>query len=437
MTMHWLFDRFHATLAHLRERGVSPWQPLVVIAMVLVVFGGLSLISTATPKQEAEPLTDLFAGRTLTPSELDRVEAALGHAILEDHQLVDSRIMIPARLRGKYLAALQEAKALPPSFHVPTYEAIQETPWIENPRQRSQRLHLAMEKAATIAINQLPDVLESFVRIDVTTDNSLYRKTKASAVVGVKTPPDRPLNEHGFRVIQAMLLNFKAGLTADAITITDLTTGTFFRGSMDEQSPEALALLRQADQERSWRARLSAAIAFAPRAKLIVSVIPASSKADRDQVRCSISIPLDAEAGESAAAKLDRENRLRQQIQSAILPLIPHQGEQVDELIAVTVFDTPTPAVARHGHWQRLARSPNLLAAALIALAGVTSLFLLRTPVNTTTGPDPGPELKIFEASQQGETEPDELAAEQLVAMATENPEAVAESLTDFIDRAS
>ena len=359
--------------------------------------------------------------------------------MLSDYIFENGRIRVPTVKRGQYLSAIREAKALPQSFHVPTEEAISNSTWIENSRQRSQRLHHALEKEARLAICALPGVLDAFVHIDVVSDGSLYRRTKATAVVGVKTRPEQPLDEQAFRAIQAMLMNFKAGLSPESVTITDLTSRNFFLGSMDSQTPEAIASLRKADLERAWKQKLVSAISFVQDAKLTVNVVPTKDALQAESVRCSISVPRATYASQSLASKTQQEKDVRHRIQSALLPLIPHQGESVDDLIAVTVFDR-VDTVLPSNRWQRLATSPNLLATLLVAVAGVMTLLLMRNPHHkqSVLAVDEPSGLRIYEGQDAKEhTELGSEVTEQLQAIVAEDPNSVAESLSDFIDRAS
>lgn len=431
-------DRFFEKLDGWRKSASQGWTAQSAAVILLLALAMLALFAMQPSGSPRNAWTDLFSGRDLTSSELEQIEAALGESMLSEYRLENGRIRVPANQRGPYLSAIREAKAIPQSFHVPTDEAISNATWIEDFRQRSQRMHHALEKEARLAISALPGVIDAFVHIDVVADESLYRRTKASAVVGVKTGIDRPLDEQSFRTIQAMLLNFKSGLSPEAVTITDLTTGICFRGSMDNQLPEAIAALRKADLERTWQQKLASAISFVQDAKLTVHVRTADEARQIESIRCSVSVPRTAPADESLASKVQLEKDIRHRIQSALLPLIPHQGERVDDLIAVNVFDQASQAIDTHSRWRRLATSPNLLATILVAVAGLMTLLLMRNPRSSAASVDePPPHLKIYEGQEPDHNELGDDATDRLHAIVAEDPHAVAESLSDFIDRAS
>lgn len=432
------FDQVLEKLKGLRTQFSESWN--VQATAILLLVGCAALAFVAVQKRDSkDSLTILFAARNLTPSQMERIEAALGEALLSDYVVDNGAIRVPAEKRGQYLSVILEAKALPQTFHSPTQEAIDNASLIETSRIRSQRLHFALEKEARLAICELPGVLDASVHIDVATDRSIRMQTQTTAVVGVKTSPESPLDEQAFRMIQAMLVNFKAGLTADAVTITDLTTRNFFRGSMDSQPPEALASLRKADLERAWRQKLAAAISFAPEAQLAVRVIPTEDGRAAQSVYCSVSVPRDSTADELATTNAQTETAVRHRIRSALLPLIPQENENanLDEIIAVTVFDREVTAEAfAPASW--LSHSSNLLAVTLLGIAGVMALFLLKSPSRPRVAEEMAPSLRIYEGQEAyGAAEFGVAPSEHLRAIVADDPDAVAESLSDFIDRAS
>ena len=407
-----------------------------VAVVSLLVLALLALLIVPRNGESVKLTSDLFPDQRLTTIEIQRIETALGQTQLANYQVKEGSICVPQALRGAYLAAIAEAGALPDFFHGPTDDAISNASVMETSLQRSQRLHHALEKEARLAICALPGVLDAFVHIDVGTDSSLHRKTKATAVVGVKTTDDQPLDEQSFRTIQAMLLNFKTGLTPDSVTVTDLTSRRFFRGSIDQQSPAAVATMRKADLEHQWIRRLASAISFVPDAHLTVNVVPSTDGSRAESVTCSISIPQAISDDRSDSENDQFEENLRRRVQAAVLPLLPRQNERVDDLIAVTVFDQhqlTASAVSTNSHL----KSTNLLALVLIAIAGLMALLLIRNTFRTPPR-EASAQLRIYEEQDSGT---DNLArssaSEHLQTMAAEDPRAVAASLSDFIDRAS
>ena len=122
-------------------------------------------------------------------------------------------------------------------------------------------------------------------------------------------------------------------------------------------------------------------------------------------------------------------------MQSAILPLIPPGEAGVDEVIAVTVFESPGTA-STSLPWA--VNSRNLIAAGLFGAAALVFLLFLRTGnTQRVVREEVSPNLRIYEGHDAVDAADPNEPEHQLKAFAAEDPAAVAESLTDFIDRAS
>jgi len=427
-------DRAFQTIRQFGTNVFPSWNVQTVSIVVLLALAVIALFATQKQSKPSS-LTDLFAGRALTPHELDEIEAALGNAVLADYRLENGIISVPVEKRGQYLSAIREANALPQSFHMPTEEALNNASVIETSSQRTQRFHHATEKKARLAICALPGVLDAYVHFDAVADQSYRRDPVSTAAVGVKTARGQQLNEQSFRAIQAMLLGFKAGLTLETITVTDLTSGEFFRGTIESQSVETIRAMRKADLERTWQRRLLSAIPFTPNAKLSVQVIPTEDALDTAAVFCSVSVPRDRYPNEAPATTKQSEAAIRHRVQSAILPLIPHNNGNIDEVIAVTVFESPETAA---GSVPWAANPQSLIAAVLFGAAALVLLVLLRNgSPKRVVQEELAPSLRIYEGYESNDAHEPNQPDEQLRAFAAEDPTAVAESLSDFIDRAS
>lgn len=394
-------------------------QLLAIVALLTLAF--VALFTSQNQLEPTERITDLFHGRQLSDEEIEYVEVALGGAALTDYRIDGRRIQVPSQKRAEYMAVISDAKALPRSFHSLKEDAIKSASLIETSGHRSQRLHHALEQEARLAICALPGVVDAFVHIDSKVDNSFRSETRQTAVVGVKSSPVQPLDEQAFRTIQAMLLGFRAGLKPEDVTIADLTSGHFFRGSLDLQTSQSLLDIRKADLARKWKNRILAAIPFAPDAQVNVRILADEEGTQAVSVTCSVSIPRLELVGQSEA-------QMRKKLQSAIMPIIPKSTSTPDEAVAVTFLDGPQLAQAS------LPISPGLILALLCgAAAGLLTVLMLtgsREPQDEEVG------LRIFDGDKEGASTID-LGEAELRELAKQDPRAIAESLSAFIDRAS
>ena len=80
----------------------------------------------------------LFGGDSIATPTLQKMEAAFGKAGLNGFTIEGGRVKVPHSQRAAYLAALADAKALPPNFGDKSGEA-GDGNMFESPRQREQR----------------------------------------------------------------------------------------------------------------------------------------------------------------------------------------------------------------------------------------------------------------------------------------------------------
>lgn len=413
-------------------------QTLSIVALLVIAVVAMTFLQQpfAPAKQD-----DLFAGRRLTPTELQCVEAALGKAELTQYSIQDGIIRVPRDQRAKYFAALQDADSLPHSFNGPTTLAIEATSMFESPRTTQQRMHHALEQEARLAICELSGIEDAFVFFDEKTDRStsLHQKKTLTAVVGVRTSQQADLQT--YQVIRDMMLGFKADLTPADITITDLTERRAIRGSFEESDSYQVQSLARQSLERQWKQKVEGALAFVQNAVVNIRVVPNSMSTEAQSVRVSVGIPSTyLDQLPSSSNPETAISRTRQKIQSTLRPLLPDSESPVEELVAVNVFNViDQPLVASTSVASRV--FPWFLIAACL-----TSIALLILLVGGGRKPQAKPHsLRVYEAddgaTQHNEPTHPPVAESnreaKLRAYVADDPSAAAKSLSDFIDRAS
>lgn len=442
------------SLQHVLERarhlvGSVRWNTQTIALLLLACLALIGILAIQQPLADSAHVA-LFDGRRMTPSDLQRIEAALGKTDLEQCVVRNGQICVPSQQRGKYLAVLEEANALPESFHSPTAAALNAGGAFETSLKSKQRMHHALEQKARFAICQLRGVEDAFVYFDEKADRlSLRQKQQTTAVVGVHTSSaHQPLDLQTLKAIREMLLGFKANLTKEDITVTDLGTGESYRGSLAESGASYQTLARKG-LEREWKERVVAALAFVPEAQVNVRVDPASNAMEAQAVSVSIGIPSTYVARiRPDAASAQQEivvSDLRKKIQSTVLPLLPTvaDGLSKHEPVTVNVFDVVADERTGFAH-SRI--STSLLTLGLIIAFLISGAFLFlslgqpREPaevsqlrVYTSTHDEPSPQ----EHPQHVADEEPQGSATKLRAFVEEDPAAAAQSLSDFIDRAS
>src|SRR6476620_4265324 len=109
-------DFLYKAIAQLSElfRSMTPGARItagLLLAVVVVSVGYLFQHGSSGPD------TYLFGGEPISSGQLDRIESAIAKAGLSDFQREGFRIRVPAGQQAKYLAAVADAGALPPSMN--------------------------------------------------------------------------------------------------------------------------------------------------------------------------------------------------------------------------------------------------------------------------------------------------------------------------------
>ena len=413
----------------------------VIAALVLAVVTAAQM--DQSPPSDLQPL---FANRTLTQSELEQIEAALGDAELSGYRVVQGQLHVSPNQRARYFAALKQAGCLPESFHAPTSIAIRSTNIIETFRQQTQRMQHAKERETELLIRAIQGVEDAYVRFDETAGFGLQGKKLSTAMVGVTTKSGQPLDPRSVHMIQEMLLGLKAGLTVDDITVTDLTAGQSFRSDVGQSSsPYGLV---QHNLEYEWTRKLFNILSFIPEAKIAVHV---EADAEKDTVakvvRVSVGVPSEyvtrlkitqQSLGGEETTLSEIEEGIRSKIQAVILPLLPGTSGDASRFVAVNIFDVPSDtATARSSPWHEVFTSPLIGLSVLVLIAGIAAMRFIsgRQPAK------PHAQLRVYSSDQEDTTAAtnDELETLRLKlrAYVEEDPDAAAKSLAEFIDRAS
>lgn len=431
----------HAEFLNKLKRALQAtnWNAQTTILLVLALVAGLGVVIAQRGAQPSSRAL-LFEGRDLTPSQLQRIEVALGKAGLADYQVDRGSLVVPSRRRPEYLAAIQDANCLPESSHTPTQNALDSTSFIETSRQQAQRMHHAREQEAKMAICRLRGIDDAFVFFDSKSDRSLRAKQRTTAVVGVRTAAEQPLDLRGFRMIQDMLLGFDSSLEVEGITVTDLTAGQSIRGVVAEPGHPQTDPIVQQGFELDWERQIQQALYFAPEVRVDVRATLAAESPVLRSLRISIGVPR-AVAGrlgglaENDTVSRDRvETTARTKIQAAIQPVL-HAGAQIQHSVAVSFLPVPTEPPTSSLGWLPNSRPVTLSAVFVALLIGGVLVYARNRPPH----PDKPRSFRVFEPDeveeQSSKNETD--AAAELRAYVEEDPDSVAKSLSDFIDRAS
>ena len=425
----------------LRERlGSIPWNTQTVSLLLLGCFAVVGFVALSNPTP-AIPYESLFAGRTLSSSELESMEAALGVAELTGYVVENREILVPRDVRSKYIAALQQADCLPGAFHASRTAALNAGNFLESSRKSTAREEHAREQEARALICGISGVDDALVSFDERRGRTFGEGPLVTAVVGVRTPTGQPLDVQAYRTIQTTLLGFKVGLQPENITITDIHARRSIRGEINPDSPEVVAIARESLTQR-WRQRVANELNFLPNAKVDVNVVPDEWGTSARVVQVSVAVPNDA-SGRGLRNAQQHLDEIRSQVRAALAAVLPKPNGQrnlTSQDVSVSWYEVPVAATAKNTAWTRLRQRPALLFLLLTGLCASAVVLL-----TNSTGSNAEPTNRGLRVVSDQQTMHDEAVDEnvhdestsRLRAFVKDDPEAAARSLsTSSIEQA-
>ncbi|MEQ8847909.1 hypothetical protein [Botrimarina sp.] len=151
----------------------------LLLAVVVVSLGFLFQQAATGPDEY------LFGGTPIGRERLARVEAAIAGAGI-DYTIEGERIKVARRDRNDAIAAVAEARELPPSFHSLMEEAVNGGSVLDFRGTKEQRVRAANEHRASIILSKLSFVDQAFVMHHVRQTQGLQRGRHATAAVSVE-----------------------------------------------------------------------------------------------------------------------------------------------------------------------------------------------------------------------------------------------------------
>ncbi len=166
----------------------------------------------------------LFGGSDIGTPTLQKMEGAFGKAGLNGFTIEGGRVKVPHAQRAAYLAALADAKALPPNFGDKLEEAGGGNIF-ESPSQREERLNHAKEEEMSLVISNMKGIEKAYVMIGKQDKSGLESTRLKTASVTVWGIGGVPLDDDQVDNIRYCIAAANA-MKPETVTITD-ANGTF------------------------------------------------------------------------------------------------------------------------------------------------------------------------------------------------------------------
>ncbi len=206
----------------------------------------------------------LMGGESFTPAELRDMQAALGKVGLEA-EIDGPRIRIPRGQEARYMAALDEADALPakPGHHME--KAVNSGGFLRIPHSQQATAELvAKQQELQGLIDGMRGVEHSAVLIDAEETAGFPRPKKvATAAVAVWLEQARALDRDTIQTIRQLLVSSISGLQGDAVTVIDMNTNVHFTGN---EAPSAGGGYAEQKKrcELEWKQTIAAVLSYIP-----------------------------------------------------------------------------------------------------------------------------------------------------------------------------
>ena len=192
--------------------------------------------------QSAGPDEFLFGGQLLTDGQINRIEASMAQAGLNDYERDGNRILVPRGFRAEYLAAIADGGALPPNFHTYLESALdQGGPW-ESGEATRERLKIARQQMLSEIIRHMHWVQDAVVLYDEQQPRGLRRDKQVTASVSVTPIQGEALDPRRARELQKLVAHAVVGMRPEDVVITSMGAenglggdGSVFAESFDNE----------------------------------------------------------------------------------------------------------------------------------------------------------------------------------------------------------
>lgn len=251
-------------------RSMTPGARVLVALLLVVVVASLGYLSA---HQTVSADSELMPGVPLVASQLPQMEAAFAKANLKGYVLRGTSIFVPRGQEGTYIAALADAKVLPPNLGAAEEQAIKEWGPFIGHHEREERLKIAKQRELAQCLCRMNGIETAYVMYDIDTKRDFSREKVITATATIKPVGASYLDESRVIAIRHLIAGAIANLRPENVTVSDLNAGRTWHGSTDEHNADQktwLALERSYEQE--LRAKILNALRFIPNVTVEPSV---------------------------------------------------------------------------------------------------------------------------------------------------------------------
>jgi flagellar M-ring protein FliF len=210
-------NKAYAQIADL-FRSMTPGARITAGLLLVVVVVSVGYLFNT---QMSGPACDLLHGQRFPDSQLDLMMSAFGKANLNDAVRQNGQIFVPHGMEPKYMAALGDAGALPPTSGSAIKGALAGNNILTDPVDRNNRWIAAKQEEMKNAISKMAGISDASVMIDSTITPGLKREKLITASVCVTPNGSQEIDEETAAKIRNYVAFCVAGLKKENVLVTD------------------------------------------------------------------------------------------------------------------------------------------------------------------------------------------------------------------------
>ncbi len=213
-----------------RLRSLSSQNRIAAVLFFLAILVGVVFFANGTGGEKCEPL---FDGRTFSYGELAEMTQAFRDADLLDSEIVENQIHVPSAEKDAYLVALQSTDAMPSAFDESVDQAVANSRFFATPRETEMSYRHAEQKKLARIVASLNGVESASVQYDEVEKRGFPPTVEVRAFVAVRAVGGRELDFEQIEAIRDTVAGYVAGLDRSHVTVTDLVACRAYPGSYD------------------------------------------------------------------------------------------------------------------------------------------------------------------------------------------------------------
>lgn len=197
-------------------RSLSPAARMMCAGALVVVVLGLAWL--ARPGATAAD-TYLMGRQNFSAAQLRDMEGAFGKAGLADYEIEGDRVRVPRGQQAKYMAALDEAGAMPQDFGESLRQAVNSGGFMVSGSRQQAQMKIALESDLQLVISRMKGVKSAFVHIAEETTRSFPPQKSVTASVSIEPAEAAGVDNATLESIRSFVASAWAGLRPEAVTV--------------------------------------------------------------------------------------------------------------------------------------------------------------------------------------------------------------------------